>query len=112
MEYLPPTDGTGCITFNIPDGPPPTDLRLSEDAQDLDISEVRKALQLRWDLFSSFPTKFQEALKSEKLDVVNKVLGEMDVAEAEDVVEKLQVGGMLMFSEPGVRDATGKDGEA
>lgn len=77
----------------------------------MDIEEVRKALQLRWDLFSSFPEKLQEALKSESLDKVNKILGEMEVSEAEEVVEKLQMGGMLMFSEPGVRDATGKENE-
>lgn len=97
------------ISFNLPDGPPPADLRLSEEAADMDIEEVRKALQLRWDLFSAFPAKMQEALKSEKLEKVNKVLGEMEVSEAEDVVEKLQMGGMLMFSESGIRDVTGGD---
>jgi cell division cycle protein 37 len=40
------------------------------------------------------------------LEEVNKILGSMDVPQAEDIVEKLQMGGMLMFSEPGVRDAT------
>jgi cell division cycle protein 37 len=73
----------------------------------MDIEEVRKALQLRWDLFSSFPISLQNALKTENLEEVNKVLGAMEVPEAEEVVEKLQMGGMLMFSEPGVRDATG-----
>ena len=49
----------------------------------------------------------QNALKTEKLEEINKVLGAMEVPEAEAVVEKLQMGGMLMFSEPGVRDVTG-----
>lgn len=108
LTYITPTEEGGTITFNLPDGPPPADLRLSSefDGTDTSVEEVRKALQLRWDLFSSFPESLQTALKSEKLKEVNKVLGKMEVPEAEDVVEKLQMGGMLMFSEPGVRDAT------
>jgi cell division cycle protein 37 len=39
----------------------------------------------------------QTALKTEKLDEVNKVLGKMKVAEAENVVELMQEGGMLSF---------------
>jgi cell division cycle protein 37 len=37
-------------------------------------------------------------LKTEKLDEVNKVLGRMKVAEAENIVELMQEGGMLSFS--------------
>jgi len=39
----------------------------------------------------------QTALKTEKLDEVNKVLGKMKVAEAENIVELMQEGGMLSF---------------
>jgi cell division cycle protein 37 len=37
------------------------------------------------------------ALKTKKLEEVNKVLGKMKVPEAEKVVEDLQQGGMLAF---------------
>ena len=103
--------GGADITFNLPDGPPPADLRLSEEAQDMDIEEVRKALQLRWDLFSTFPDKLQQALKSEKLEAVNKVLGEMEVPVAEQVVESLNLAGILNFADGGIRDETGQGAE-
>lgn len=56
--------------------------------------------------FQKLPPRFQEALKTENLDKVNKVLGDMKVSEAEKIVELLQEGGMLSFSEKGVRDMT------
>ena len=76
------------------------------------MEEVRKVLQLRWDIFSSFSPNLQTAHKKESLDAVNEILGKMPVAEAEDVVEKLQMANILHFSEPGVRDVTGKDADA
>lgn len=95
------------IGFNIPDGPPPAELRIEgEGADQLDIEQVRAFLQQKWDLFESFPPAFKAALKTESLDEVNKQLGKMKVADAEDIVEKLQEGGMLSFSESGVRDMT------
>ena len=54
-------------------------------------------MQRKWDIFQQFPDKLRKALKTEKLDEVNKVLGKMKVAEAENVVELLQEGGMLSF---------------
>ena len=39
----------------------------------------------------------KRALRTEKLDEVNKVLGGMKVEEAEQVVELMQEGGMLSF---------------
>jgi cell division cycle protein 37 len=54
-------------------------------------------LQRKWDIFQQFPDKFREALLTENLDEVNKVLGRMKVAEAENVVELMQEGGMLSF---------------
>lgn len=60
--------------------------------------QVRIFLQRKWDIFQQFPEKLQTALKTEKLDEVNKVLGKMKVAEAENVVELMQEGGMLSFS--------------
>ena len=54
-------------------------------------------MQRKWDIFQQFPEKLQTALKTEKLDEVNKVLGKMKVAEAENIVELMQEGGMLSF---------------
>jgi len=97
------------ISFNVPDGPPPEELVLEgEGSEDLDIEEVRKALQLRWDIFNTFSEELQEALKSDSLEEVNKVLGNMEVAEAEAVVQQLDISGILNFAEGGVRDETGQ----
>lgn len=100
------------ITFNVPDGPPPEDLRLEgPGTENMDIEEVRKALQLRWDVFESFSDTMKEALKSGSLDNVNKVLGEMKVEDAEEVVKLLEVGGIMNLSDSGnVRDMTKGDG--
>lgn len=79
---------------------------------DLDIEEVRKALQMRWDIFSAFPPALQDALKDGNLETVNKVLGDMSVVEAESVVQALDMGGILSFEEGGIRDETGQASEA
>ena len=103
-------DGEQSISFNVPDGPPPEDLRLEgPGTENLDIEEVRKALQFRWTVFDAFPVDLQEALKSGSLTAVNKVLAKMDVLEAEQVVQQLDMAGILSFSEGGIRDETGKD---
>jgi cell division cycle protein 37 len=86
------------ISFNLPDGPPPAELRVEgEGAEDLDIEQVRAFLQRKWEIFQGFDEKLRKAMQSEKLDEVNKVLGRMKVKEAEDVVELMQEGGMLSF---------------
>jgi cell division cycle protein 37 len=101
------------ISFNVPEGPPPPDLRLEgPGTEDLDIEEVRKALQLRWEVFEAFPVDFQAALKTNKLDEVNKVLGSLPVEDAEKLVEALDMAGILSFAEKGIRDETGKSPEA
>lgn len=106
-------DPSSTINFNVPEGPPPADLVLEgEGTEDLDVEEVRKALQMRWDIFTSFPRDLQDALKTNELDEVNKVLGKMDVPVAEDVVQKLNIAGILSFSDERIRDQTGRDGEA
>jgi len=100
------------ISFNVPDGPPPAELVLEgPGTEGLDIEEVRKALQFRWDIFESFPSDLQEALKTNELEKVNKVLGEMEVAEAEAVVNNLDVAGILNFADNKFRDETGKQAE-
>ena len=97
------------ISFIVPDGPPPEDLRLEgPGTENLDIEQVRRALQMRWEVFESFPPDLQEALKQQSLDEVNKVLGNMRVDEAEKIVELLDNAGILNFAEGGVRDETGK----
>ncbi|KAJ7095797.1 Cdc37 N terminal kinase binding-domain-containing protein [Mycena belliarum] len=100
------SENEGDITFNIPTGPPPEELVLGEGMEDIDIEEVRKALQFRWDVFQGLPENLQKALKTEKLADVNKVLGEMEVDDAEEMLQTLDMAGIIPFSESGVRDET------
>ena len=101
-------DPSSTINFNVPDGPPPKDLVLEgPGTEDLDIKEVRKALQMRWDVFSGFPEEMKDALRSNNLEEVNKVLGAMDVPTAEGVVQSLNIAGILSFSDGNIRDQTG-----
>lgn len=80
------------ITINIP---------AAESNEPVEV-EARK-------IFESFSKELQQALSSESLDEVNKVLGKMSVEEAEDVVEKLGESGMLSLEE-GIVDATTEEG--
>jgi cell division cycle protein 37 len=106
---LVPENPTQTISFNVPTGPPPENLTLEgPGTEDLDIEEVRTALQLRWDVFDGFEEDLKEALREGTLDGVNKILGSMPVEEAEDVVGKLDMAGILSFAEGGIRDETGK----
>ena len=107
---LVPENPEQTISFNVPDGPPPENLVLEgPGTEGLDIEEVRKALQFRWDVFQGFSPDLQEALKSGGLDGVNQVLGDLDVVEAESIVNSLDVAGILNFAEGGVRDQTGAE---
>ncbi|KAF7980515.1 hypothetical protein HWV62_38034 [Athelia sp. TMB] len=109
---LVPENPSQTISFNVPDGPPPENITLEgPGTEGLDIEEVRKALQLRWDVFDSFSKDLQDALKDGKLESVNKVLGSMSVEEAEAVVNALDAGGILSFAEGGIRDETKKAGD-
>jgi cell division cycle protein 37 len=97
------------ITFNVPDGPPPENLVLEgPGTEELDVEEVRNMLQFRWEAFEAFPHDFQEALKTNKLEEVNKVLGELEVDDAEKIVEALQAAGIMSFAGDGIVDQTGK----
>ena len=103
-------DPTQTISFNVPDGPPPENIRLEgPGTEGLDVEEVKEALQRRWDIFDSFSDEMKKALKSGKLEEVNDVLGDMEVEPAEDVVQLLQIAGILSFSQEGIIDQTGKD---
>lgn len=95
------------ISFNVPDGPPPETLVLEgPGTEGMDVEEVRKALQFRWDVFESFTPEMKEALKLNELTAVNKVLGEMEVSDAEALVSSLDMAGILNFAEGGIRDET------
>ncbi|OAV90799.1 hypothetical protein PTTG_06088 [Puccinia triticina 1-1 BBBD Race 1] len=108
---LVPTNPTTSITFEVPEGPPPENLELkTEDpaeADQLDVEEVRKFLWDRWNTFNQFPKKLQKALKSMQLEQVNQVIGDMDIPEAEKIVQDLDRVGILCFSEGGIIDKTG-----
>ena len=95
------------ISFNVPSGPPPEHITLEgPGTEDMDLEEVRKALQMRWDVFSNFPEPLQQALKEGSLDKVNQVLGAFDVTTAEGIVQQLDIAGILSFAEGGIRDET------
>lgn len=109
---LVPENPDSTIGFNVPDGPPPENLLLEGPGfEGVDVEDVRRALQMRWDVFQSFKPEMREALKSGSLDEVNKVLGAMKVEDAEEVVRLLDTAGILSFSEHGVKDQTGRDVE-
>jgi len=108
IQLVPAEEGQ-TITFDVPDGPPPTELQLSDDLKEYNVEQVREALQERWDIFMSFKPKLRKALKNGSLDEVNKALGTMDVGEAETVVNLLHRTGILNFADNGqVRDMTGR----
>lgn len=109
---LVPENPDQTISFNVPDGPPPEHIQLEgEGLEGVNIDDVRRALQMRWDVFQGFNKPLQDALASQSLDAVNKVLGDMRITEAEEVVRLLDVAGILNFSEGGIRDDTGKGEE-
>ncbi|KXN88079.1 Hsp90 co-chaperone Cdc37 [Leucoagaricus sp. SymC.cos] len=100
-------DPSTTINFNVPEGPPPENLALEgPGTENLNVEEVRKALQMQWDIFKGFPEDLQEALGSNKLEEVNKVLGNMDVPTAESIVQRLNIAGILSFSDDNIRDQT------
>ncbi|KAH9048894.1 Cdc37 N terminal kinase binding-domain-containing protein [Lactarius hengduanensis] len=83
--------GTG-VSFNVPDGPPPEHLVL--EGPGIAGMDDEEALQIRWDIFCGLPEDLQGALKANDLAAVNKVLKNMP--------------GILIFSEEGIRDDTGR----
>jgi cell division cycle protein 37 len=104
------TDPSMSISFSVPEGPPPEEIELDESIQHLDIEEVRRALQSRWDIFQAFPENLRAALTENSLEKVNKVLAKMDVADAEEVVRLLSSSGIMDVADGGeVRDMTGKE---
>jgi cell division cycle protein 37 len=109
---LVPENPDATISFNVPDGPPPEHITLEgPETENMDIEDVRKALQMQWDVFSGFEDNLKEALTSQSLDNVNKVLGEMKVSDAEEVVRLLEMSGILNFADGGIRDETNREDE-
>ncbi|KAG7088346.1 hypothetical protein E1B28_012350 [Marasmius oreades] len=109
IQLVPESKGQE-ISFNVPSGPPPPEIVLEgPGTEDLDIEEVRKALQLRWDVFSQFPEDVQVALKENSLEKLNLCLADMEIADAERVVQELDLTGILSFASGGIRDATGEN---
>ncbi|ORY81839.1 Cdc37 N terminal kinase binding-domain-containing protein [Leucosporidium creatinivorum] len=104
------SDPSTVITFEVPDGPPPEKLEITgEGADELDPELVRQFLQNRWDIFQSFSKGMQRALSEKSLEKVNKVLGKLDVEEAEEIVKHLQESGILSFETSDIIDQTGED---
>ena len=95
------------ITFEIPDGPPPAELKLEgEGSESMDIEKVREFLQTRWDIFQSFPKNLKKALEKKDLEEVNRVIGRMSVDEGEETVRLLDEAGILSFSSTDIVDKT------
>ncbi|KUI62873.1 Hsp90 co-chaperone Cdc37 [Cytospora mali] len=75
-----------------------------ETSEDPEEQEARK-------IFESFSPEMRKAIESGSLDEVNKVLGNMKVEEAEDMVGKLGEAGVLSLEQE-IIDATTKEGQA
>ncbi|KAM0791142.1 hypothetical protein ACM66B_005628 [Microbotryomycetes sp. NB124-2] len=104
------SDPSTVITFEVPDGPPPENLEITgEGSEELDPELVKQFLQRRWDIFQNFSKPLKKALEDKSLDKVNKVLGKMEVPEAEEVVRLLQESGILSFAQNDIVDATKED---
>lgn len=67
--------------------------------------------QERRKIFETFAPEMKAALESGSLDAVNKVLGDMPIAEAEDLVGKFGDAGVLSLEEE-IIDATTEEGKA
>lgn len=96
------------IGFEVPQGPPPEHITLEGEAASLDPEQVRAWLQRQWDIYTAFPKDLQTALQTKQLDQVNKVLGNLPVDQAEEIVGQLDQAGILSFSSSQVRDETGR----
>lgn len=98
-------DDTTTISFDLPDGPPQEVIELQGEAKEkINPEDVRAWLQMRWDIFQSFPEDFRKALETKQLRRVNEVLGSMNVGEAEQIVRKLDQAGILNFPSSEIRE--------
>lgn len=100
-------DPSTTITFEVPEGPPPDEIKIEgEGADQMDPERVREFLQNRWDIYQSFPKNLRKALETKNLEEVNRVLGRMSVEEGEETVQKLDEAGILSFSSTDIVDRT------
>lgn len=105
LQLFPEQDGAD-ISFNVPDGPPPDELILEgPGTENMDVEQVKRLLQIRWEVFSQFPTGIQEGLKNSDLTAINKELAKMKIEDAENLVKELEYTGILHFAEGGAQSA-------
>jgi len=71
----------------------------------MDVEQVKRLLQIRWEVFSQFPTGIQEGLKNSDLTAINKELAKMKIEDAENLVKELEYTGILHFAEGGAQSA-------
>ncbi|KAH9037173.1 Cdc37 N terminal kinase binding-domain-containing protein [Lactarius hengduanensis] len=97
------------ISFNVPDGPPPEHLVLEgPETEGMDIEEVRKVLQMRWDLFCGFPRTCKRPSRQMISRSSTRSSGICRSVSRRNAVKALDMGGILNFSEEGIRDETGR----
>ena len=82
-----------------------TDPNMSLNVRIPDENSTDEEEKARYRLFKSLPVDFQEALKTKDLAKINKVLGEMTVEEAENVLKICGEADILSI-EPGIIDTT------
>ncbi|KAI9903343.1 hypothetical protein N3K66_002695 [Trichothecium roseum] len=90
---LHPMDENTIITISIPPA----------NSQDPEEQKARE-------IYDGFPAIMRKALETESLDEVNKVLGDMKVAEAEEMVNLFGEAGILSLEEQ-IIDATTEEGK-
>ncbi|KAK0549369.1 hsp90 co-chaperone Cdc37 [Tilletia horrida] len=131
IQLVPENENT-VITFTVPSEPPALeDLKVElptveeiEAANEraraegrpempiLTVADVHELLTRRFEIFNSLKKELQDAIRSEKLEEVNKVLGDMPVAEAEEAVRLMDEANILDFNSGAdgdvIVDQTGK----
>ncbi|KAL2752468.1 hypothetical protein ACRALDRAFT_2113191 [Sodiomyces alcalophilus JCM 7366] len=85
---------------------PGTEIKINIPPAGSETAEGREARRI----FEGFSPAFRKALESGSLEEVNKVLGDMEVEVAEDVVGKLGDAGILSLEEQ-IIDATTEEGQ-
>ncbi|GBC02124.1 hypothetical protein RclHR1_04470003 [Rhizophagus clarus] len=82
-----------------------TDPNMSLNVRIPDENATEEEEKRRYQLFKTLPVEFQEALKTTEITKINKVLGEMPVEKAEDVL-KICGDADILSIEPGIIDTT------
>jgi cell division cycle protein 37 len=100
-------EGEGVEQIQLHAVEPGTVINVSVPPANSDDPEVQEARRI----FETFSPEMKEALESGSLDQVNKVLGNMKVDEAEELVGKFNEAGVLSL-EQDIIDATTDEGKA